>query len=153
METKRCVICGETKSLDQFNKGSHRSKDGKSPYCRHCSNEKSRKYHREHVAQIHERHRRNYWANPEWYRLLALQWQRENLDYARQQKRVSIEACRAQWKVKEAVRTGRLIRPTKCPRCGEQRLKIHAHHIDYTKPLDVEWMCSRCHGLTRRRDI
>lgn len=47
--------------------------------------------------------------------------------------------------VAHALRTGRLVRPSTCSRCG-RRCKPDAHHADYRKPLDVEWLCRRCHN-------
>jgi len=54
--------------------------------------------------------------------------------------------------VKNAIERNRLIRPEMCQRCGDKpsraidgRSKIHAHHHDYSKPLDVEWLCAKCH--------
>lgn len=43
-----------------------------------------------------------------------------------------------------AIRYGRLSRPDQCERCGK---KCHpdGHHHDYSKPLDVEWLCRSCH--------
>jgi hypothetical protein len=29
--------------------------------------------------------------------------------------------------------------------CGTRDTKINADHADYTKPLDVTWLCYRCH--------
>jgi len=47
-----------------------------------------------------------------------------------------------------ALRTGRLVRPDACGRC-RCSCKPEAHHQDYSRPLDVEWLCRRCH---RRAD-
>jgi hypothetical protein len=49
--------------------------------------------------------------------------------------------------VRRAILDGRLIRQP-CGNCGESR--SHAHHHDYSKPLDVQWLCSPCHGLQHR---
>jgi hypothetical protein len=51
---------------------------------------------------------------------------------------------RARTLVREAVADGRLIRPSRCSRCGHFG-GIHGHHEDYSKPLDVVWLCSQCH--------
>lgn len=51
--------------------------------------------------------------------------------------------------VGNAVRDGKLERRP-CERCGE--IKAHAHHEDYSKPLDVIWLCRPCHGR-RHREI
>lgn len=39
---------------------------------------------------------------------------------------------------------GQVTRPDSCSRCGE-RTRIEAHHPDYAKPFDVEWLCFPCH--------
>ena len=44
--------------------------------------------------------------------------------------------------VQYAVRTGKLIREA-CEICGKK--KTDAHHPDYTKPLDVIWLCRKHH--------
>jgi hypothetical protein len=45
-----------------------------------------------------------------------------------------------------AVRDGKLIRPTVCPRCGKSNVQIDAHHyLGYDHPLDVIWLCHACH--------
>lgn len=46
----------------------------------------------------------------------------------------------------EAVRHGRVIPPSTCDRCGLEAELIQAHHRDYKRPLDVEWLCSNCHS-------
>lgn len=44
-----------------------------------------------------------------------------------------------------AVRDGRKFKPDKCDVCGQEHHRIHGHHADYTKPLDVVWCCHQCH--------
>lgn len=36
-----------------------------------------------------------------------------------------------------------LIDKQPCEKCGEKN--AHAHHEDYDKPLEVTWLCHKCH--------
>lgn len=49
--------------------------------------------------------------------------------------------------VHNAVRDGKLERGP-CERCGS--LRVHGHHEDYSKPLDVMWLCPQCHKARHR---
>ena len=42
-----------------------------------------------------------------------------------------------------AVQSGELVRQP-CEKCGSEE-QIEAHHDDYTKKLDVRWLCHKCH--------
>ena len=56
------------------------------------------------------------------------------------------EKISAQRKVHAAVRRGELVRPLVCERCGvDKGQRLHGHHDDYSKPLDVMWLCALCH--------
>ena len=52
-------------------------------------------------------------------------------------------AYAAQTKVGNALRDGKLTRSS-CLFCGETK-HVHAHHRDYSRPLDVIWLCAKCH--------
>jgi hypothetical protein len=58
---------------------------------------------------------------------------------------------RVQHIVEKAIKKGVLINPNKCESCklnkvfSDGRSGIHAHHCDYNKPLDVMWLCQKCH--------
>ena len=58
----------------------------------------------------------------------------------------------ASYKVGLALKSGLLIRPNNCSKCGIKNKKtrngksyIQAHHCDYNKPLVVTWLCKSCH--------
>jgi len=46
-----------------------------------------------------------------------------------------------------AIRDGKIKRG-KCHSCGSQNAQ--AHHNDYSRPFDVVWECSKCHGKRRK---
>jgi hypothetical protein len=52
------------------------------------------------------------------------------------------EKRKAQDAVKIAIRNGTLIRKP-CEVCG--KIKVDAHHDDYSKPLEVRWLCRSHH--------
>lgn len=55
------------------------------------------------------------------------------------------EKTKAEGLVNEAIRYGKLKRPDKCESCGKE-CKPQAHHYDYSKPLEVVWLCTACHA-------
>jgi len=44
-----------------------------------------------------------------------------------------------------AIDRGDIIKPKLCELCGKER-RLGSHHEDYSKPLQVVWLCSDCHG-------
>lgn len=46
--------------------------------------------------------------------------------------------------IETAIRNGEFGRPDECEKCGKKG-KIHGHHHDYSKPLEVQWLCPKCH--------
>ncbi len=59
----------------------------------------------------------------------------------------------AQNKVERAIKSGSLVRPQACSKCKQTKIfkdgrsGIQAHHCDYNKPLEVMWLCQKCHHL------
>jgi hypothetical protein len=57
---------------------------------------------------------------------------------------------KAHIKLGNAVKSGVIEKPNACSLCGTEARRIHGHHHDYSKPLDVIWVCPPCHtGLHR----
>jgi hypothetical protein len=68
------------------------------------------------------------------------------------------EKAEAKRLVRSAIEAGKLIRPLACESCKtipkrarDGRTAIHAHHPDYTKPLEVQWLCQQCHTDVHQR--
>lgn len=43
-----------------------------------------------------------------------------------------------------AIRNGSLTSANRCESCGNTG-RVQAHHHDYSRPLDVQWLCMTCH--------
>jgi hypothetical protein len=50
----------------------------------------------------------------------------------------------------KAVRNGMILKPAFCGDCGKTGEVIEGHHSDYSKPLQVDWLCKECHTKTHR---
>lgn len=58
------------------------------------------------------------------------------------------EKIAARNKVKHLCRVGKMQRGD-CEYCGKPNAE--AHHEDYSRPLDVRWLCRQCHSLEHKR--
>ncbi len=63
----------------------------------------------------------------------TLKWQAENP-----------EKVLAAKMVRRAVKNGSIVKAKKCHDCGKGG-RLHGHHEDYSKPLEVVWLCGGCH--------
>jgi transposase-like protein len=52
---------------------------------------------------------------------------------------------------RNAVRDKKIIRADFCSIC-KSTYKVEGHHDDYTKPLEVRWMCESCHKKWHREN-
>lgn len=43
------------------------------------------------------------------------------------------------------IKVGNITRPMFCEKCKNGGIKIEAAHKDYSRPLDVQWLCRSCH--------
>lgn len=148
---KACRICNEVKHEEDFYKHP-KMIGGRDSKCKECTKaavkanrDKKIDYYKQYDAwrfqndpRVRDRHAayRNTASGHASIRRSQAKWDDENK-----------EAKYAHGVVARAVRTGCLIKPSECPLCGEftPSRMMHAHHEDYSKPLDIEWMCFKCH--------
>lgn len=76
--------------------------------------------------------------NPNWNGGVS----RSPMRYKKRQRTRFRERVYARELVRRAIKAGRLVRQP-CERCGVPHAQ--AHHEDYSKPLDVRWLCLPCH--------
>jgi len=138
-----CKICGTTSDRAEFY-------NGVNSRCKECHKEQARQnraekseYYRQYDAKRYQedpkvkaRHER-YRKTPEGkaaYARARKKWLSQN-----EEKR----ACHVI--LGNAVRDGRVLKPSACENCGAENCRIEGHHKDYAKPLDVIWLCKLCH--------
>lgn len=59
---------------------------------------------------------------------------------------------RAHVALSRAVQSGKIMRPKNCFEC-EKECKPDGHHTDYSKPLEVIWICRACHSRKSPRTV
>lgn len=98
-----------------------------------------------------ERDKQKRHSNPEYNEqrnAKTREWQKNNAEFIAQKQRdyakENPEKVKARHIVSRALKSGVLSKPLCCQHCGKEKC-LNAHHADYTKPLDVIWVCIRCH--------
>jgi len=126
---KTCFKCGAAKPRTEFYAHSQMG-DGLLGKCKDCTKRDVR---------VNRRIRQDYYA--EYDRKRGNRVTKELMDRHKIEHPVE---TKARYDLSNAVRSGKVSREP-CFMCGRQDGRIHGHHVDYTKPLDVVWLCVRCH--------
>ncbi len=139
--------------------------------CGTCKKCKQREYARRYRLADPERWRAlknaDYQRHADKRRKEQAEYRAANLEAARAATRESMrkgggsyvappEKTQARTVLNNAVTRG-ILSPQPCEKCGESpvlhdgRRGVQAHHDDYSKPLEVRWLCVACHGDHHRR--
>ena len=145
---RTCKKCGQQKPVKTFPPYRVRGKEGRRHTCRECWNAKwtpivsshVRRYYHENTNGYRDRAKvrtaRHHRANPEAHH-------RRNREFEKRHP----ERVAAKRAVAAAIRSGRLVRQSCCV-CGSG--PAQAHHDDYSKPLEILWLCRFHHGERHR---
>lgn len=127
---KKCFKCEEVKPLDEFYRHKMMS-DGRLGKCKECTKKDVRtnrssklEHYRSYDRERGCRHSKGYGKS--YYRASPIKGQAHN-------------------RASRAAQKGIIHRPQACEQCGSSRFKLHAHHDDYLKQLNVRWLCPGCH--------
>lgn len=151
---KRCRKCLEEKSDAEFSKCSTK-KDGLWIYCRTCDNLRNRNWYATPEGMAASKQKVSNYRKTEagilQNRNACKRY--KNSDRGRAWLANSIktkrEEYRARWRVKSALKSG-LLNKKPCEICGKSHT-VHAHHEDYSRPLNVVWLCSFHHKQRHRQ--
>jgi hypothetical protein len=123
---RRCSKCNEPKPAGEFYA---RTRECKGCYCAR--------------VRANRAARREQYSEYERRRLHTPEREQQRREAQRRRRSAHPEKNRARAMVGREVKAGRLIRQP-CEVCGTNE-RVQAHHDDYSKPLEVRWMCFKCH--------
>ncbi len=154
---KRCFKCQESKPLEGFYRHKEMA-DGRLGKCKDCTKADVKRHREENIEKIraYDRSRSNSddrrKMNKANYRKRTSTPEGRAKEWAQKRKwaEANKEKITAHTLVGNAIRDGKL-KAKPCERCG-YAVGVQAHHEDYSKPLDVVWLCRSCHGQ-RHREI
>lgn len=139
-----CKYCDQTKENSAFRKHSRK--------CKRCQADYTAKYRSEHPEQCAKTHRAWLSRNKEHLKLYNRQryfssrYKRSKNHIAKNKEWVNRnrEKRNAAAAVQRAVTMGKLAKPTHCELCNQPAYLV-GHHEDYSKRLEVKWICQSCH--------
>lgn len=146
MNTKTCCSCRRTIPVECFGKNKTK-RDGYQTMCRDCF----RLYGKNNRGMLRLYYREYSLKNKTRIVAVSKNWRLRNGD------RVSSMHIRyrnkfpdkhsARIELNNAIKLGLVNKPRSCGLCGRAPKYLHGHHEDYSKPLDVLWVCPLCHSL------
>lgn len=149
--TKKCIKCGMIKDLNSFYKHPQ-MKDGCLNKCKDCCIKESIINSKKESVKRYNRNRPNKTERNEKNKLRMKKLKIENYEkyneiVTKQRKNYRQnhpEKYKATAILNESLRKGEIIKSDFCMFCNKV-CNTEAHHQDYSKPLDVIWLCSECH--------
>ncbi len=145
-----CKICKSLESKEYNKKNRDKCAD-KLRKWREKNPEKSKEYGKKGSIKNRDKiiARRRTKESREKMRILVNEWNKKNIEKVRETrkkaKKKNREKNKARLMIMNEIRRGRMTRPIACQICLKE-CKPDGHHTDYSKPLEVMWLCKVCHA-------
>ncbi len=146
---KKCFKCCKEKELSEFYKHKQMA-DGHLGKCKECTKKDVSGHRKKNIEKIRAYDRKRgklphrLKLNKENSKKFRKKYPLVVKEQTRQYREAHPVRYAATMLLNNAVRGGKIKKPKKCPVCGKKK-RIHGHHEDYYKPLDVVWVCQVCH--------
>jgi len=153
---KQCYCCNIEKDISDFHKRKL-SRDGRATWCKLCAKKHQQEYHRQNksksTAYAKEYRLNNYERLIKYDRLRSKTIKRKQLhkECDNRYRKIHLLKYKAITAAGNAIRDKKLVKKTHCERCGK-KTRLHKHHEDYSRPLQIVWLCQPCHIL-RHKEI
>lgn len=151
MKIKKCIGCGKELPIDDFYRHPKTS-DGHVGRCIECTKKNVREnrlkkleYYREFDRQRADLPKRVK-ARKEYAEKMKESPDKtvKSAVYLKRYRRKYPEKYKAHNNIEYAINSNKVVKPEVCSVCGKKR-KLEGHHYDYSKPLEVVWVCHICH--------
>lgn len=150
---KTCKVCNTEKELCCFYKHKQ-TKDGYLNKCKDCAKKQAIKNRNDKIDYYREYDKKR--ANLPHRIMARVEYQKTDSGKISKAKAIkkyrknNPDKLKAHNAINNAIRDGKVLKPSVCSICGIKDVKIHGHHYDYNKPLDVVWCCEQCHAEIHR---
>ena len=166
---KTCFKCNQVKYLSEFYKCST-NRDGYQNKCKECERiyrQKNKKHIQNYSKQYYLKNRKRINFRIKKYKQKNIEWLREyHRKYTKtpQGKSVRDKASKNYYEkypdrymaknlLNNAIKSGKVKKPIHCSVCKQEFHTLHGHHKDYDEPLNVVWVCVKCHTNLHRKHI
>jgi hypothetical protein len=160
---KTCFKCNTEKPLSEYYRLA-RMADGHLNKCKECTKMDVKKHRTDNLDKVREYDRsrsmlpHRVQARKEYsltdagkasHSRASRKYLKNNPERINQGRKRHPEKYAAHNAVWSALVTGKMVRPSNCQQCATE-CTPHGHHEDYSKPLDVMWLCVPCHAARHR---
>ena len=165
LPSKKCSVCKKVLSLLMFYKNRHR-KDVYSDYCKECNNKMGLKYRSPKKGiETRKKYRDKYIKTDKYKEYISKYVRRKEV---KERSKINMKKYLSTEKGKQYIikrrkkqqelghkyahlQVCRKLKKLPCQVCGTTK-HIHGHHEDYSKPLDVMWLCAKHHAQLHRSE-